>query len=174
MLAIIIAIVAIVIVIVLVIAIFFRSRRGRRTPTTNPDDTNCEMYGWRMRWFLVSGNLVIHPFQWMIDRVPEKCRGKMIKLLDNKLKYYKRQINFESETDLNESIDGCNQINDELSVVIPLEKPDEFKEKMEELDRLIIDQHRNNLIENYQSSEDQFKRSCETINGIVKILPSAA
>lgn len=173
MLVVIISIVAIVIIIVLLIIIF---SKPKKKCDTEVEVSNCDTnsYGWRIRWFLISGDNLLHPFQWLIDRIPGKHKFKIIRLLDNKLKYYRRQINFESESDLNDSIDGCSRINDKMSAVIPLDQPDEFKLKMDDLDRLLIDQHRHSLLTDYHSSESEFNQGCDVIKEIIEVLPQAA
>lgn len=176
MLSVIIGIIAAIIIIILILYIVIRSRSKCKTEEVK--EINCEnsttQYGWRIRWFLISGDSLMHPFQWIIDRVPDRYKEKTTRLLDNKLKYYKRQVSFESETDLNDSINSCSRINDKLSTVIPLEHPDYFKNKMDEFDRLMVEQHRHTILEEFQLSENEFLQGCKSIDEIIQILPQAA
>lgn len=125
---------------------------------------------WRLRWFMLSGDSTIKPFEWLVNRFPASVTVKIEELFNNKLHLYRNRITFESETDIAETESSLDMVNGEISSYVEPTKATQYRSNMNDLDNCIFNQYSHLSESKYQECNEDFSNCNLIINNLIEIV----
>lgn len=168
-------IVAIVILIASILTIVALRRRHNLTTESTTNKINSDRItctearesSWRLRWFIISGDVSINPFEWIIAKFPTSVSAKIRTLFDNKLYLYKSRLEFESEVDIAETESSLDSVNHSIASYANPSNLLQYRDRMNELDTCIFEQYDHLQNSQYSECNDKFNRCGVIIDDLI-------
>ena len=147
--------------ILLIIGLKLSKRKEVIKPKDDPTPLSRES-SWRLRWFIVSGDHSVKPFEWIVQSFPESISIKIRELFDNKLYLYRDRVTFDCETDLAENSTSLDVVNSKIASYAPIDKVNDYHSAMTELDNCVLSQY-NDVIDNRYDQCNEYFDKCQSI-----------
>lgn len=125
---------------------------------------------WRLRWFIISGDDSIRPFEWIVNRFHQSTREKINDMFNNKLYQYKCRLRFESESDIADSELALTTINTNISSHIDPTRSSAYYDNMNALDRCIFSQYDHINNNQYKQCNDDLDNCGIIVNRLINIV----